>query len=108
MYVANDFYAPDRLYRNNGDGTFTDVAAEALPHTPWFSMGCDVGDINNDGLFDFIGTDMSERTDYRAKVAMNDMFDDWLVPGAAHAAAVHAQRRVSQHGRRAACWKSPT
>ena len=39
LYVANDFYAPDCLYRNNGDGTFTDVAAEVLPHTPWFSMG---------------------------------------------------------------------
>jgi hypothetical protein len=80
LYVANDFYAPDRLYRNNGDGTFTDVAGEVLPHTPWFSMGCDVGDINNDGLFDFIATDMSEPTTYRAKVAMNDMYEDgWFL-----------------------------
>ena len=80
IYVANDFYAPDRLYRNNGDGTFTDVAAEVLPHTPWFSMGCDVGDINNDGLFDFLGTDMSERSVYRSKVAMNDMYKDgWFL-----------------------------
>jgi enediyne biosynthesis protein E4 len=80
IYVANDFYGPDRLYRNNGDGTFTDVAADALPHTPWFSMGCDAGDINNDGLFDLIATDMSERTTYRSKVAMNDMVDDaWFL-----------------------------
>ncbi|HEY3394407.1 MAG TPA: VCBS repeat-containing protein, partial [Lacipirellulaceae bacterium] len=80
IYVANDFFGPDRLYRNNGDGTFTDVAAGALPHTPWFSMGCDAGDINNDGLFDLITTDMSERTAYRAKVAMNDMYDDgWFL-----------------------------
>lgn len=76
LYVANDFYAPDYLYRNNGDGTFTDVAADVLPHTPWFSMGCDVSDLNNDGLFDFIGTDMSERTVYRSKVSMNDMHED--------------------------------
>jgi hypothetical protein len=75
IYVANDFFGPDRLYRNNGDGTFTDVAAQALPHTPWFSMGCDTGDINNDGLADLIATDMSERTAYRAKVAMDDMYD---------------------------------
>jgi hypothetical protein len=80
LYVANDFYAPDRLYHNNRDGTFTDVAAEALPHIPWFSMGCDVGDINNDGLFDFIATDMSEPTTYRAKVAMNDMYaEGWFL-----------------------------
>ncbi len=80
VYIANDFFAPDYLYRNNGDGTFTDVAAEVLPHTPWFSMGCDVGDINNDGLFDFIGTDMSERTHYRSMVAMNDMYaDGWYL-----------------------------
>ena len=33
LYVANDFFGPDRLYRNNGDGRFTDVAAEsAAPH----------------------------------------------------------------------------
>ena len=35
LYVANDFVAPDRLYHNNRDGTFTDVidtrrAAHAL------------------------------------------------------------------------------
>ncbi len=75
LYVANDFYASDYLYRNNGDGTFTDVAPQAIPHTPWFSMGSDVGDINNDGLFDFIGTDMASRTDYRAKLTVGEIFD---------------------------------
>ena len=28
LYAANDFYGPDRLYHNNGDGTFTDVAKD--------------------------------------------------------------------------------
>ena len=36
LYVANDFKAPDYLYRNNGDGTFEDVVGEVLPHTPWY------------------------------------------------------------------------
>ena len=80
VYVANDFYGPDRLYRNNHDGTFTDVAAEALPHTPWFSMGCDQGDLNNDGLFDLIGTDMSADTHFRANVTMGDVQDEgWFL-----------------------------
>ncbi|MCH8960681.1 MAG: VCBS repeat-containing protein [Bacteroidetes bacterium] len=57
LYVANDFMGPDHLYVNNGPDhngnvTFTDSTAHMLPHTPWFSMGADVGDINNDGLPD--------------------------------------------------------
>ena len=73
IYVANDFYTPDKLYHNNGNGTFTDVIATVLPHTPWFSMGTDVADINNDGLMDFIGTDMSGSTHYKSKMGMGDM-----------------------------------
>ncbi len=68
IYVANDFMGPDRLYHNNGDGTFADVAADVLPHTPWFSMGTDLADVNNDSLIDFLATDMSSRTHYRDKV----------------------------------------
>ena len=80
IYVANDFYGPDCLYRNNRDGTFTDVSASVLPHTPWFSMGCDIGDINNDGLFDVMGTDMSSSTHYRRNVTMGDLQDDgWFL-----------------------------
>ena len=73
IYVADDFFGADHLYRNNGDGTFTDVIAEVMPHTPWFSMGCDSGDLNNDGLFDLIGTDMSERMDRRAKITRRNL-----------------------------------
>jgi hypothetical protein len=39
LYVANDFIGPDKFYKNNGDGTFTDILQKAVPHTPWFSMG---------------------------------------------------------------------
>jgi len=37
------------LYRNNHDGTFTDVTAKAGVGKPCFGMGGAVGDINNDG-----------------------------------------------------------
>jgi len=73
LYVANDFYGPDRLWHNNGDGTFTDKAPELLPHTPWFSMGCDAGDLNNDGRLDLIASDMSGSTHYKDKMGMGDM-----------------------------------
>lgn len=73
LYVANDFAAPDFFYRNNGDGTFTDVLATAVPHTTWFSMGSDTGDINNDGLPDLMVSEMAGTTHYKSKVAMGDM-----------------------------------
>ena len=62
IYVANDFSSPDQLYRNNRDGTFSDVVASTLPHVPFFSMGSDLGDINNDGLIDLLVADMAPTT----------------------------------------------
>jgi hypothetical protein len=47
---------PSHLYRNNGDGTFTDVSAgSGLNHTGW-GMGVCVGDYDNDGYDDMYVT----------------------------------------------------
>ena len=73
LYVSNDFYSPDQLYRNNGDGTFSDVAPIAFPHTPWYSMGTDAADINNDGMMDLMSSDMSATNHYKQKASMGDM-----------------------------------
>ena len=62
LYVANDYGTPDRLYRNNRDGTFTDVIDQVVPHTSFYSMGSDSGDVNNDGLIDFLVADMATTT----------------------------------------------
>jgi hypothetical protein len=59
IYVANDFKDPDQLYRNNGNGTFTNVLSYAVPHTPHSSMGADLGDVNNDGYIDLLVADMA-------------------------------------------------
>ncbi len=75
LYVGNDFNSPDYLYRNNGDGTFTNVIEETVPHTPWFSMGADFGDLNQDGWFDFLIADMSGTNHYKQKTAMGAMSD---------------------------------
>ena len=73
IFIANDFKVPDRLYRNNGDGTFTDVIQVAFPHTTWFSMGSESGDLNNNGLPDLFVSDMAGTTHYRSKVTMGEM-----------------------------------
>ncbi|MEM9833676.1 MAG: FG-GAP-like repeat-containing protein [Bacteroidota bacterium] len=58
VYVGNDFHENDYLYINNGDGTFSDRLSEYIQHTGRFSMGNDIGDINNDGLPDILSLDM--------------------------------------------------
>lgn len=42
----------DRLYRNNGDGTFTNISAEAGITMEGFGLGVSVCDINKDGWLD--------------------------------------------------------
>lgn len=73
IYVCNDFLDPDRLYKNNGDGSFTNVIEETVNAIPWFSMGSDAGDINNDGRLDFVALDMAATTHYKSKMAMGEM-----------------------------------
>ncbi|MFQ5768329.1 MAG: FG-GAP repeat domain-containing protein [Acidobacteriota bacterium] len=49
--------ARPRLYRNNGDGTFTDRAAAAHVDKVLYAMGANFGDLDNDGFPDFyVGT----------------------------------------------------
>ena len=48
--------ATNRLYRNNGDGTFTDVTDVAGVAGKGFAMGVTVGDYDNDGYEDIYVT----------------------------------------------------
>lgn len=51
--------SPDKmlLYKNNGNGTFTNVAREMGLTTNVFAMGSNFGDIDNDGYLDmYLGT----------------------------------------------------
>jgi tetratricopeptide (TPR) repeat protein len=47
-----DRKVPHKLYRNNGDGTFTDIAEQAGIESPWGAIGHSWGDYNNDGYPD--------------------------------------------------------
>ncbi len=48
--------SPLRLYRNNRDGTFTDVTRKAGLDIEMYGMGVAVGDYNNDGFPDILIT----------------------------------------------------
>jgi enediyne biosynthesis protein E4 len=58
IYVGNDFHENDYLYINQKNGRFKEELTEHIMHTSQFSMGVDVGDINNDGYPDIISMDM--------------------------------------------------
>ncbi len=73
LYVANDLESPDTLWHNEGDGTFRDVTKDVLPHTAYYGMGSDAGDVDGDGRLDFLVADMSMTTHKKAKVLMGDM-----------------------------------
>ena len=72
IYVSNDFHENDFLYYNNGDGTFTESGTNSLGHTSRFSMGNDISDINNDGLFDIITLDMKPYNEEIRKKSMGE------------------------------------
>jgi enediyne biosynthesis protein E4 len=67
IHTANDFLPNDVVYINNGDGTFTNRAADYFRHQSYASMGTDFGDINNDGLMDIITVDMLPQSNRRVK-----------------------------------------
>ena len=58
IYVSNDFHENDYYYINNRDGTFSELNQQSFGHESRFSMGSDLGDINNDGWLDLITLDM--------------------------------------------------
>lgn len=66
IYVANDS-APATLYRNNKNGTFTDIALEAgcaysVDGKPQAGMGVSVGDYDHDGWLDLVKTNFAGDT----------------------------------------------
>lgn len=70
LFVANDFAPVDKLYRNNGDGTFAEAINHVVPHMPYSSMGADLGDVNNDGLIDLLVAEMAATTHEKDQRAM--------------------------------------
>lgn len=80
LYVANDS-TPNYLYRNNHDGTFSDIAIEAGvaysgEGNEQAGMGIDVGDYDNDGFLDIFKTNFSHDTSDLYHNRGNGTFED--------------------------------
>ena len=73
LYISNDFNAPDFMYINNGDGTFTNEILNSLQQTSFFGMGVDAADFNNDGWVDIFQLDMNAADNFRSKANMSSM-----------------------------------
>jgi hypothetical protein len=72
LYVANDF-GRNNLYRNNGDGTFTDVAAAAGVEDMAAGMSVGWGDYDGDGQLDLYVGNMWSSAGQR--VTQNPQFE---------------------------------
>ena len=68
LYVSNDYDEDDYFYINQHNGTFKESLNAFIGHTSKFSMGCDVADINNDGMSDLFTLDMLPEDNRRQKL----------------------------------------
>ncbi len=75
LYISNDFFEHDYLYKNQHNGKFNEISNEAIRHMSLSSMGSDMADVNNDGYLDVFTTDMLPENDYRLKTTTK--FDEY-------------------------------
>jgi hypothetical protein len=68
IYIANDYIVNDKLWLNNGNGSFRNAIASSLKHQSYSSMGVDAADANNDGLIDIATLDMLPKDNERKKM----------------------------------------
>ncbi len=73
FYIASDYYIPDALFINNGDGSFSDKIKEYTNHISFYGMGMDIADINNDNKQDIFVLDMAANDHVRSKTLMASM-----------------------------------
>ena len=73
----------NRLYRNNGDGTFTDVTEKAGVKGAGYSMGVAAGDYDNDGYVDLyvVGVNQNQLLRNNGDGTFTDVTDKAGVPG---------------------------
>lgn len=73
LYVCNDYFGPDRIWINRGDGSFREIDALAIRNNSYSSMGVDISDINRDGAPDIFVTEMlSQQHNRRARQQISE------------------------------------
>jgi len=75
LYVAND-YGTNRFYRNEGDGSFAEVAEELGVLDRGNGMGVSWGDLNNDGQLDVYVANMSSTAGNRILDRLKEDVDE--------------------------------
>ncbi|MBK9108968.1 MAG: VCBS repeat-containing protein [Saprospiraceae bacterium] len=78
LYVANDFIENDYIFVNYGDGTFKESVKALTNHVPYYSMGVDFGDINNDGEEEILVVEMRPEDYRRSKTTMPAMQPEYF------------------------------
>lgn len=97
VYVSNDFIQPDRLYINNRDGTFTDHISDYFQHCSQHTMGTELADFDNDGLFDLFAVDMLSHSHYRRKTVVSTNSQNKYTNLVEHNYFLPVVRNVLQH-----------
>ncbi len=108
LYVANGEFDPDRLFRNEGDGTFQDVSNSRLGMTSLHTTGTALIDANSDGRLDLFTCDRLATTHYRRmatsvlrpaerKRSISESAPTQLLRNALHLAASHSRLNEVAH-----------
>ena len=76
LYVGNDFHENDYLYINQRNGKFVDKLNEQIMHTSQYTMGVDIGDLNNDGFPEIVSMDMLPSDPFILKKSLGEDEED--------------------------------
>ena len=93
LYVCNDFQSPDRIWMNDGDGTFRAIAPFAIRKTSASCMATDFSDVEGDGDLDIFAVDMRSREAGRERASFPVVNLETGLPGEVEASE-QVQRNV--------------
>ena len=92
IYVCNDYWTPDRIWINDGKGSFRAAPSTSIRSTSRSSMGVDFADVNRDGYPDCIVVDMFARKHRDRQIQVGEMATFSSVP-----APYQVQLQISQN-----------
>jgi enediyne biosynthesis protein E4 len=81
LYVCNDFETPDRIWLNDGSGTFQAAPPEMIRSTSLACMSVAFGDVDGNGSTDFFTADMKSRSGLRERSQIAPMANEMSGPG---------------------------